>query len=548
MKNPNLFNSVPVNKIKNTAFDLSHEVKSSFKIGQLIPFLCEEMLPGDVAKVRAEHLVRMQALLAPIMHRVDVYTHFFYVPNRLIWNEWEDFITGGKDGTLQPVHPLIRLTPDVMGIGSLADYLGLPTPPKDATGYIEVSALPFRAYWEIYNNYYVDQNVGKPIEYSKGSAKRVMRLGDGTTHPLLRAWEKDYFTSALPWPQRFPSPVTLPLNGDVEVYLDPTKGSATSDKSRQQIVDKYGDPVYDGTVSVLPDDTPPASTMLGVIERVSGDAKKAFFDPNGTLKAALSDATGVNINDLRHAFSLQRWLENTARTGARYIEQILGHFGVRSSDSRLQRPEYLGGGKTPVVISQVEQTSAQFDSEQKEVGSSVGTLSGNGTSYGSSYTFKRRFEEHGFLVGIVSVIPKPTYQDGLHRKFTRFDKFDYYWPEFANLGEQEIKERELFLHFSEPVDSASNTRTFGYTPRYAEYRFIPSSVHGDFRESLNYWHMGRKFQGAPGLNQDFIQVDPDDEAGPSRVFAVKGTDTLLCQSYVKFMCLRKMPKYGKPGL
>lgn len=540
MRNSNLFNTVPVNKIKNTAFDLSHEVKSSFKIGQLIPFLMEEMLPGDVAKVRAEHLVRMQALLAPIMHRVDVYTHFFFVPNRLLWTEWEDFITGGEDGTLTPLPPRIRLTAADMAIGTLSDYIGLPSPPEGTPGYVEVSALPFRAYWRIYNDYYVDQNVGEKIFFPTKGGLTSMNASE--RFPLLRAWEKDYFTSALPFPQRYPVPVTLPVGGTADVVLN---AAAPQQGKHPLALDSDLNPIGGDLGSM------PSSGQLVNSDSGNTAGRRTWLDPNGTLFTDLSQATGVNINDLRRALSLQRWLETAARVGSRYIEQILGHFGVRSSDARLQRAEYLGGGKTPVVISQVEQTSAQFESSaegHKEVGSSVGTLSGNGTSYGSSYTFKKRFEEHGFLVGIVSVLPKPTYQNGLHRKFTRFDKFDYYWPEFANLGEQEIKERELFLHFNEPIDSASNSRTFGYTPRYAEYRYIPSSVHGDFRETLNYWHMGRNFANAPELNEDFIQVNPDDDAGPSRVFAVKGTDTLLCQSYVKFTCLRKMPKYGKPGL
>lgn len=527
MKNPNLFNTVPVTKVKNTAFDLSHEVKSSGKLGQLMPFLCTEVLPGDVFKINVEHLVRFAPMLAPIMHRVDVYTHFFFVPNRLIWNEWEDFITGGKDGTLTPVPPVAVIPSNVSFNGSLSDFLGVPPCPEEASGPVsqEVSILPFRAYWEIYNNYYVDQNVGNPVEFSKSGGKFTF---DRNTNTLrVRCWEKDYFTSALPFPQRSTSPVTLPIGEQADVYLNTMPNGKVE---VQGVVNKNEENV---------------SGQLQSSGALMINSQNVYIDPNGTYKTDLSTASGVNINELRRAFSLQRWLETSARVGYRYIEQILGHFGVRSSDARLQRPEYLGGGKTPVVISQVEQTSAA-----QSGGTPLGQLGGQGTSYGSSHKFKRRFEEHGFVLGIMSVVPKPCYQDGLSRMFTRNSRWDYYWPEFAHLGEQEIQEREIFLDWESKTDGSLNTQTFGYTPRYAEYRYMPSSVHGDFRDSLDFWHMGRKFANAPGLNGQFLSIyaDGSDDGAPDRVFAVQGVDHLWIQSYVNFKALRKMPKYGKPGL
>lgn len=531
MKNPNLFNTVPVNRVKNTAFDLSHEVKSSGKIGALMPFLCVETLPGDVFKINVEHLVRFAPMLAPIMHRVDVYTHFFFVPNRLIWDEWEDFITGGKDGSVAPPMPRYQLTPEICGVGTLSDFLGVPPPRDPQFGTIQdVSALPFRAYWEVYNNYYVDQNVGVPLEYHKGSGDIALTKSDNQLR--YRCWEKDYFTSALPWPQRFQTPVTLPIGTTAPLV---NTGLPSTVRSRNSTSPLTGDMYSNGQNGVTVKNAGGTPVVGGVL------------DITQSHKVDLSDATGVDINELRRGFALQKWLETAARVGSRYIEQILGHFGVRSSDARLQRPEYLGGGKTPVVISQVEQTS-----EAHSGGTPLGQLGGQGTSYGSSHSFKRRFEEHGFVMGIMSVVPKACYQDGLSRMFTRKEKWDYYWPEFAHLGEQEIKEREIFLDWDTDTDDEINTKTFGYTPRYAEYRYMPSSVHGDFRETLDFWHMGRKFTDAPGLNSEFVQIvpsaDSEVDGGPDRVFAVKGIDHLWIQSYVNFKALRKMPKYGKPGL
>lgn len=532
MKNPNLFNTVPVSRVKSTAFDLSHEVKSSFKIGQLVPFLCQEVLPGDVFKISAEHLVRFAPMLAPIMHRVDVFTHFFFVPNRLIWDEWEDFITGGQDGSSAPVPPVAVLKPSLTTIGTLADFLGVPPCPSSEIAPVpveqQVSILPFRAYWRIYNDYYRDQNIEDEIGFSTGSGMYTLATYDLALR--VRAYEKDYFTSALPWPQRSLDPTTIPISGEAEVYYN-GRNNAT-----QAIADGSPWSTTDGSLKVQKN-----ALYSGDVQNSNGN--KVRFDPNGTLNADLGEASGVTINELRRSMSLQRWLENAARVGSRYIEQILGHFGVRSSDARLQRAEYLGGGKSPVVISQVEQTSEAHDG-----GKPLGQLGGQGTSYGSSHRFKRRFEEHGFVMGIVSVLPKPSYQDGLPRMFTRRNKFDYYWPEFANLGEQEISNQELFLDWELQTNKGSNAGTFGYTPRYAEYRYIPSSVHGDFRESLDFWHMGRKFANCPGLNNDFIKANSGVDGGPDRVFAVRNVDHLWVQTYVKFNALRKMPKYGRPGL
>lgn len=553
-----IFNSIRVRKPKRTAFDLSHEVKLSMDFGQLVPFFCQEVLPGDTFKVNVEQLVRFAPLIAPIMHRVNVYTHFFFVPNRLVWDDWKEFITGGDDGTSAPVFPTVTFVGQ-MKAGSLGDYLGLPICENGTqqNRSITVSDLPFRAYHLIWNEYYRDQNLQEEVKIPTSSGHRgVDAMVDTWNKVRLRAWEKDYFTSALPFPQRLPNPVTLPI-GDVAdvVLLDPDSSDsipgepgyfrpmntrATFSKDPQSgFVWNNADP-SEGFVAKTnlynPSGRPPADESELV--------QPMTYDPNGSLKVDLSQATGVSINELRRGFSLQRWLENNARGGARYIEQILSHFGVRSSDARLQRPEYLGGNKTPVVVSEVMQTSESATTPQ-------GNYAGTGTSFGVGRSFKKFFEEHGYIIGIISVMPRSAYQQGVPRHFKKFDKFDFYWPEFAHLGEQEIKNYELYYDYDN-ADKESNDRLFGYTPRYAEYRFINSSVHGDMATNLNFWHLGRIFDSRPGLNSDFVTCKPGSspDTGLNRVFAVTDTNThhLWVQMYINCKALRPLPKYGTPGL
>lgn len=549
-----IFSAIRVKKPKRTAFDMSHEVKLTCDMGELIPFFVQDVIPGDTFKVSVETFVRFAPMIAPVMHRVNVFTHFFFVPYRLVWDEWREFITGGEDGTAEPVFPRVRIAAagtssealqTLNSNGTLCDYMGVPTKNWQSSWEskvlsTQINLLPFRAYQLIWNEYYRDQNLQDQIDFSKASGifqaayEQSESHADGCLECLklrFRCWEKDYFTSALPFPQRLPNPVTVPVNGAVDILADRQSGSTNPVFWRKD----NGSPGVPGSVNV---------GNGGFVTNEQGE--QLYYDPRGTLKGELSDNTSITINELRRAFSLQRWLENNARAGSRYIEQILSHFGVRSSDARLQRPEYLGGGKTPVVISEVLQTSETASSPQ-------GNMAGNGSSYGVSHSFKRFFEEHGIVIGILSVMPRSCYQNGLPKLFGKFDKFDYYFPEFAHLGEQEIKQSEIFFNPYYNVDGEHNNATFGYTPRYAEYRFVNSHVHGDFRDSLNFWHMGRIFGDAqqPHLNSDFVQCKaPNNETGFNRVFAVSDTtdDRLWIQMYVNFKALRPLPKFGTPGL
>lgn len=507
-------------------FDLSHEVKLTCNMGNLVPIMCEEVLPGDIFRVSSDIVVRMAPMLAPIMHNINIYTHFFFVPNRIIFDDWESFITGGEDGQDATVAPTIT-TPAVSGFGTstLADYLGVPT----GVAGLAVSALPFRAYAQIYNDYYRDENLQQEVALSKAAGVDVTT----NTNLLKRAWQRDFFTSALPFQQRGPE-VTLPLgstapvvgNGMAVGFTDGTNLAGTT-------VNGYGAhelSVYRGDYG-----KEVGTTSVGAPSLVNNKVCGVTTDPTKSgLVADLSRAIAPDVNDLRYAFQVQRFLEKSARGGARYIESILANFGVKSSDARLQRAEYLGGGKSPMVISDVLQTSA--DDNQP---TPLATMAGHGFSAQRSHQFKKFFEEHGWVIGIMSIMPRTTYQQGLAKKWTRNSRYAYYWPVFAHLGEQAIHNREIYAQGTNDDDGV-----FGYQPRYQEYRKHYSEVHGDFRSSLDFWHLGRVFNSLPALNSDFIECNPS-----QRIFAVTdaNTDHLWIDIFHHVKAVRPIPKRGTPG-
>jgi hypothetical protein len=504
---------------------LSHGVKLSCNMGQLIPFVCEEVLPGDTWKMSTESLVRFAPLVAPIMANVQVYTHFFFVPNRLIWDNWEKFITSAPNAQDIPVHPYVEFS-SPQSIGSLVDYLGLPT---GVSNIGKINSLPFRAYQLIYNEYYRDQNVEDELKIPRGDgsddASEVWSV-IGTLRN--RCWKKDYFTSALPFVQRGPE-ATLPLGGDAPVTVHP---SGTLVLKQNLGINNLSQPLVaasargEGGVSIKDGFYSPGTT--------DDQASTYYAGLRGT--ADLSEASAVSINELRRANALQKWLEISARVGARYKEQLLGFFGVVSKDARLQRPEYLGGGVSPVVVSEVLQTSSTSENSPQA------NMAGHAISAGTTYQFKKYFTEHGYLIGIMSVIPDATYQQGIPKRFLHLDNMDYAFPQFAHLGEQPILYKEIY------VGEGDGNGVFGYTPRYAEYKYEPSRVHGDFRTTLNFWHLGRIFANRPALNSDFMHVNPADL---ERIFAVndKGeTQKLWIQMYNHCYAKRVLPKYGTPQL
>jgi hypothetical protein len=503
---PNLFNSIKLQRPKKNVFDLTHDVKLSAEMGTLTPILTLECVPGDKFELGCESLIRFAPMIAPVMHRMDVTMHYFFVPNRLVWNNWEKFITDANSGLVAPYIPYNNgyTVPgnDLLGCIKFMDYMGVP--PITSSGTTQnINALPFAAYQCIYNEFYRDQNLITPINY---------KLSDGNNDTSLvrlrellslrkRAWEHDYFTASLPFAQKGQA-VDIPLgeiSGDVLVK---TSGSTTT---------LSGSPASITVAAGLP--TPPyASNQL-------------YAETDGL------DLQPTTINDLRRAFRLQEWLEKNARGGTRYIENILTHFGVKSSDKRLQRPEYITGVKSPVVISEIVNTTGAVGELPQ------GNLAGHGVSVSSGRSGSYFCEEHGYIIGIMSVMPKTAYQQGIPKTYLKNDTLDYFWPSFAHIGEQPVTNNEIYAYTSSAED------TFGYVPRYAEYKYMPSRVAGDFRTTLDYWHLGRKFATQPALNAAFVNCD-----ATKRIFAVDDPegDSLYCHVLNKIKAVRPMPKFGTP--
>ena len=511
--NKNIFNTVSFKKQKSSRFDLSHDVKMSGNMGDLMPTLVQETLPGDRFELGCESMVRLAPLVAPVMHRIDFTMHYFFVPNRILWDQWEDWITGNSEVQFPTMD--IRATDSTANSRKFMDYMGIP-PIESLDPTIEVSALPFAAYQKIYDDWYRDQNLIAEVNVELHSGKQ----SHADTLKLLtmrkRAWEHDYFTSALPFAQKGSS-VEIPL-GNVDLIDDWDQSFAGTPRfePNRSNVSTGGNLVQTGTSG---------STQ---IENANQTGKQAY-NPNGTL-----EVSPTTITDLRRAFRLQEFLEKNARGGSRYIEQILVHFGVRSSDARLQRPEYITGVKSPVVISEVLNTTGTNDDPQ-------GNMAGHGVSVIKNGKKPFYCEEHGYIIGICSIMPKPAYQDLLPKHYLRDDRLDFYWPSFAHIGEQELLVKELYAY-------ADSDAVFGYVPRYSEYKYMPSRVAGEFRDSLDHWHLGRQFGTRPSLNKQFIEMQSSDIDG--RIFAVDGSnsDNLYMHIYHQIKASRKMPYFGSPSI
>jgi hypothetical protein len=518
--------------MRRTKFDRSHVYKTTFDAGKLIPVFVDEVLPGDTTRMSVNYFARLATPIKPIMDNIYLDWFFFFVPNRLVWDHWQNFCFEQEDpdDSTDYVIPTTSAgdTSDTSkAVGSLWDYFGLPIGLSNGSG-VNVSALPFRAVYLIWNEWFRDENLQKSVKIQKGDVNEVLDSSRTSDQPSWvsdltvsgyvcppRGKRHDYFTSALPWTQKGPG-VDISLTGNAPIM------ATTNTQPAPHVPGIYV--ARDGA----------SSTQFAAMTWDTSPANVA----SGSVYADLSDVSAITINGLRTAFQMQKFYERLARGGSRYTEVLRSFFGVVSPDARLQRPEFLGSFTKMVMVNPIAQTSATNDTSPQ------GNLSAYGVTASNFHGFTKSFVEHGYIIGFVCARADLTYQQGINKMWLRSTVYDFYWPTFAHLGEQAIELREIYAQGTE-----ADTTVFGYQERYAEYRYKPSQITGKFRSAvtggnLDVWHLSQFFKNAPTLNEEFITENPPIK----RIIAVPSEPEFLLDIGFRYTTVRPMPMFGTPGL
>lgn len=522
-----LFSQVPIIKTSRSKFDRSHGLKTTFDAGTLVPVFIDEVLPGDTFVLTSTFFTRIATLISPIMDNVYLEWFYFYVPERLVYDKFVNMCGEQEDpdDSTDFLFPMFEFPADKVVEGTLMDYMGLPIGVKN-----RVRVEPFRAYWLIWNEWFRDENLQDSMKIERGEAGFIGKSHENEDlyYKLAKRGKRhDYFTSALPWPQKGPA-VDLPFGGTADIVglSNPTDIGNLTSMAASKITWSDSSSTNNGTnfsgSGVSGNVANKSNVLAGLISDVHVD---------------LSTATAITINQFREAFQIQKWYERLARGGSRYVELVMSFFGVRVPDGRLQRPEYLGGGSTRLDVSTVAQTS----------GTTAETPQANLAAFGIAskrqHGFTKSFTEHGWIIGLVNVRADLTYQQGTNKMWYRETKFDMYWPTFAHLGEQVVYNKEIYTQGTD-----EDNKAFGYQERYAEYRYYPSMVTGKFRSTyaqpLDSWHLAQKFDSLPTLSSQFIEDNPPID----RIIAVQDEPQFLLDAWFDLKCVRPMPVYSVPGL
>ncbi|QCS37201.1 major capsid protein [Tortoise microvirus 68] len=547
--------------ISRSTFDRSSSLKTSFNVGDIVPFYVDEVLPGDTFKIRTSKVIRLQTLLTPVMDNIYLDTYFFFVPNRLTWDHWKEFNGENTASAWVPSteYNIPQITsPATTGwsVGTIADYFGIPT----GVAGLSVSALPFRAYALIINEWFRDQNLQDPLVVPTddstvagvNSATFVTDVAKGGK-PYVASKYHDYFTSCLPAPQKGPD-VTIPVlaggqfpvistTSEIDMSLNTSPLYLRSNASQVSESRVYSSPyVLQASSSASGGFNVAGTKQIGDSGWMDDDETRNLYAPANLWTSVGTNLATATINQLRLAFQIQKLYERDARGGTRYIEILKSHFGVTSPDARLQRPEYLGGNRLPITVNQVVQQSGTGSASETP----QGTVVGQSLTTDSHHDFVKSFTEHGFVIGVMVARYPHTYQQGLERFWSRLDRFDYYWPVFANIGEQAVKNREIFAQ-----GVSQDDEVFGYQEAWADYRYKPSRVTGEMRssyaQSLDVWHLADDYSALPSLSASWIQ---EDKSNVDRVLAVTSqvSNQLFCDIFVQNKTTRPMPLYSVPGL